>query len=110
MPSEPIAPSRLTVPSVFFSDAKEIETKPMLKALTYASEPATAWYASGAQLLGLSGWRPDFKVAQEVTVPRALPPSCQPESPIIIGSPDSMQHLPRGHGAELNRKIYSGKV
>ena len=71
---EPVVPGFLDIPSVFFTDAKEIEAKPILKGLTFGYERATTWFLSGAQFLGLSGWRPDCTVAQTVNFARTSPP------------------------------------
>ena len=55
----PNLPGFLQTRSIFYSDASEIESKPMLKALTYGYEHATSRYIIGAQILSASGWTPD---------------------------------------------------
>ena len=69
----PACPRELSVRPVFYSDAKEIEAKPNLKALTHTYEKTKNWYAAGAQILSASGWRPDCTREDSVNLERALP-------------------------------------
>ena len=56
LPKAPMPSRLLRTSSVFFSDAREVEAKPNLKALTFTYNRATTWHHVGAQILHASGW------------------------------------------------------
>ena len=90
--TEPMTPGFLRVPFTFFSDAKGIDAKPMLKGRTHAYAKGNTWFVSGTQLLGASGWQPDCTVANHINIKRILPPICSPTSPIKISDPEVILH------------------
>ena len=89
----PMAPSKHQVESSFYSNAKEIEAKPLLKSLTYSYDDAMSWCDVGLQILNLSGRRPDCAVAHSVDLLRILPPRFLPGAPFIVQSPEHMRYL-----------------
>ena len=94
LPAAPIAPPKFSAPSVFYSDAREVEAKPNLKQLTYNYHHATTWFIAGAQILAASGWQPDCTRAKKVNVSRTIPPPVQLHAPIITHSMDHMRRRP----------------
>ena len=92
IPECPQTPAALVAPSVYFTDAPEIELKPNPKSQTSTYYQAKAWFIVGIEILLASGWRPDCAKEHKINVTRALPPVTSWDAPIILQSKDAMRH------------------
>ena len=97
----PSTPGFLEVRSTFYSDADEIEDKPMLKQLTYQYENVNSWSDIGAQRLHSAGWRPDCVLPQKVNIDRVLPPQFPCWAPVVFPPEDPPHCDHREHNNRL---------
>ena len=74
LPKKPSLLERLHTPSVYYTGASEIRSKPNLRALTYDFVGSHSWNETGIQILSASGWRPDCTLQSSLNVERTLPP------------------------------------
>ena len=93
----------------FFSDAREIEAKPILKTLTYSYDGAQARCDVGAQILNSAGWRPNCTAAHSVNFARVPPPRFLPDAPVVIGSPESMRSVSADQAEGLTKSLNAAR-
>ena len=72
--TEPELDEGFTAPSIFFTNAPEINEKRSLKEVTYNFRNGESWYGVGLQILAASGWRPDCVQSDSLNAARMLPP------------------------------------
>ena len=72
--ARPSLPGRFVVPSMFVTNAPEINAAPTAKDQVYNFRGCAAWYNVGLQILSRAGRRPDRAAAEPLETGRLLPP------------------------------------
>ena len=89
----PHIPERFTVPSIFYTEADEINSDMEMKEKTYNFRNVNTWYEAGLQVLHASGWGPECAVADIFNTTRALPPKGKKEAQFVIGNFEMMDWI-----------------
>ena len=93
--------SKLKVGSVFYSNAKEAESRPDLKEQSFNFHNVNSWVDVGLQVLHASGWRPDCTHEDVFNVEKSLPPR-DPRHMVIFSGWENMRwhrniKMPQGY-------------
>ena len=84
-------PDRFVTPSIFCSDAPEINHDALSKEQTSNFRGCSKWYEVGLQMLSRAGWRPDCSRADAIDLDRVLPPQPKGRAWIAVRAPEAME-------------------